>query len=41
MSRPAYIAMTGRDGKGRSLVRGESAKIFLEAIRSRYTREQC
>ena len=32
--------MTGRERKDRSLVQGESARVFFEAIRSRYTREQ-
>ena len=32
--------MTGRERKDRSLVQGESAKVFFEAIRSRYTSEQ-
>jgi hypothetical protein len=40
MSRPTYHVMAGRIGKDRS-VEGESTKVFLEAIRSRYTREQC
>jgi integrase len=40
MSQPAYTAMTGRERKDRSLVAGESAKVFFEAIRSRYTKEQ-
>lgn len=40
MSRPAYKAKTGRERKDRSLVQGESARLFFEAIRRRYAREQ-
>jgi DNA primase large subunit len=32
--------MTGWERKDRSLVQGESARVFFEAIRSRYTRER-
>jgi hypothetical protein len=40
MPRPIHNGMTGRERKDRSLVQGESARVFFEAIRSRYTREQ-